>query len=151
MKILRLLNKNFYFILLYLFLGLSSFAEDQPADIWNLDKTKKEQLLNEKLSESEKDKLYKGNESSIYDLQSQKIIDTIQVDSSLNSKETKIIGLYDPADYGLKIDMWSYSNGDQLKTLFSNLSKLKLSKDASDLIASTAPLSIIIFPIICKP
>ena len=38
MKILRLLNKNFYFILLYLFLGLNSLAEDQPADIWNIDK-----------------------------------------------------------------------------------------------------------------
>ena len=38
MKILRLLNKNFYFILLYLFLGLNTLAEDQPADIWNIDK-----------------------------------------------------------------------------------------------------------------
>ena len=38
MKILKLLNKNFYFILLYLFFGLNSLAEDQPADIWNVDK-----------------------------------------------------------------------------------------------------------------
>ena len=29
--------------------------------------------------------------------------------------------------------MWSNSNGDQLKYLFSNLAKLKLSDDASDL------------------
>ena len=36
MKILRSLNKNFYFVLLYLFLGLNSLAEDQPADIWNI-------------------------------------------------------------------------------------------------------------------
>ena len=134
MKILKSLNKKCLSIIIIILLFEPHIqAEEQPIDIWNLDKTKKEQLLNENLSESEKDKLYKGNESSIYDLQSQKIIDTIQVDSSLNSKEIKIIGLYDPADYGLKIDMWSYSNGDQLKTLFSNLSKLKLSKDASDL------------------
>ena len=38
MKILRSLNKNFYFVLLYLFLGLNSLAEDQPADIWNINK-----------------------------------------------------------------------------------------------------------------
>ena len=71
--------------------------------------------------------------SSIYDLQSQKEIDMVQVDSSLNSKEYRIIGIYDPEDYNLKIDMWSNSNGDQLKYLFSNLAKINLSKDASEL------------------
>ena len=38
MKILRLSNKKFFFVLLYLFLGFNSIAEDQPADIWNIDK-----------------------------------------------------------------------------------------------------------------
>ena len=55
------------------------------------------------------------------------------VDSSLASQEVKIIGLYDPEDYDLKIDLWSNSNGDQLKYLFTNLKKLNLSKDASEL------------------
>ena len=45
----------------------------------------------------------------------------------------KIIGLIDPEDYDLKIDMWVNSNGDQLKYLFTNLSKLDLSKDAAEL------------------
>ena len=57
----------------------------------------------------------------------------IEVDNSLDSKVIKLIGLYDPEDYGLKIDMWSNSNGDQLKYLFSNLAKIDLSEDASDL------------------
>ena len=35
MKILRLLNRYFYFFVLYFFLGLTSLAENQPADIWN--------------------------------------------------------------------------------------------------------------------
>ena len=38
MKILKLLNKKFYFVLVYLFLGLNCLAEDQPADIWNINK-----------------------------------------------------------------------------------------------------------------
>ena len=134
MKILKSLNKKCLSILIIIFLfELHIKAEDQPIDIWNLDKIKKEQLSKENLSESDIDKLYKKNQSSVYDLQSQKIIDDVKIDSTLNSKEVKIIGLYDPADYGLKIDMWSYSDGDKLKNLFSNLSKLKLSKDASDL------------------
>ncbi|MDC3069276.1 hypothetical protein OA263_02275, partial [Candidatus Pelagibacter sp.] len=57
----------------------------------------------------------------------------IEVDSSLVSKDIKLIGLYDPGDYGLKIDMWLNSNGDQLKYLFSNLAKIDLSDDAANL------------------
>ena len=73
-------------------------------------------------------------ETSIYDLQSNNQNDNVEVDSSLNSKELKIIGLYDPEDYDLKIDMWANSNGDQLKNLFSNLAKMNLSDDASELL-----------------
>ena len=40
-------------------------------------------------------------QSSIYNLRSQNEIDTVQVDSSLDSQEVKIIGLYDPEDYDL--------------------------------------------------
>ena len=62
-----------------------------------------------------------------------KKIETIQVDSSLDSRDIEIIGLYDPEDYDLKMDMWINSNGDQLKQIFSNLAKMKLSVDASNL------------------
>ena len=71
--------------------------------------------------------------SNIYEMQSQNEINSVEIDSSLNSKKIKIAGLYDPEDYDLKIDMWSNSNGDQLKYLFSNLANLKLSDDASNL------------------
>ena len=40
MKILRLLNKRHFSIILVLFLGLNVFAEEQPVDIWNIDKEK---------------------------------------------------------------------------------------------------------------
>ena len=66
-------------------------------------------------------------------MQTTDISDSIKIDETLNSKEIKIIGLYDPEDFGLKINMWSNSNGDQLKYIFSNLAKLNLSEDASEL------------------
>ena len=57
----------------------------------------------------------------------------VETDQVINSKNMKIIGLIDPEDYDLKIDMWVNSNGDQLKYLFTNISELNLSDDAAEL------------------
>ncbi len=134
MKILKLLNKNYLSILIIVFFfTVNSNSEDKPIDIWNIDQTKIEEANSNNNSNSIETAGEQKSQSSIYDLQSQKEIDTVLVDSSLASQEVKIIGLYDPEDYDLKIDLWSNSNGDQLKNLFTNLKKLNLSKDASEL------------------
>ena len=134
MKILKLLNNNYLSILLIFFLIiLSAYAEDKPIDIWNIDKNSIEETKSENNQNNEQIIDEQITQPSIYSLQSQKEFDAVQVDSSLDSQKLKIIGLYDPEDYDLKIDMWSNSNGDQLKYLFSNLNKLDLSKDASEL------------------
>ena len=134
MKILKLLNNNYLPILIIIFLlSFDANAEDKPVDIWNINQNKIEKNdseNNENIKEVDNGEI---TQSSIYDLQSQRETDTVQLDSSLDSQEIKIIGLYDPEDYDLKIDLWSNSNGDQLKDLFSNLAKLDLSKDASEL------------------
>ena len=133
MKILKLLNKNFYFILLYLFLGLNSLAEDQPAYIWNVDKKtidNSSQSNNQNLKKSDK---RKKKEISIYNMQSQNRNNIIELDQTLETKEIEIIGLYDPNDYDLDINMWSNSDGDQLKNILSKLEKLELSNDAKEL------------------
>ena len=134
MKILKLLNSNHLPILIIIFLiSFAVNAEDKPVDIWNINQNKIEKNdseNNENIKEVDNGEI---TQSSIYDLQSQRETDTVQLDSSLDSQEIKIIGLYDPEDYDLKIDLWSNSNGDQLKDLFSNLAKLDLSKDASEL------------------
>ena len=134
MKILKLLNRKYLSIILIFFLFSSNTqAEEKPIDIWNIDKEKTEEIsVNNNLKE-EKINSEKILKSSIYEMQSQKQINNIQVDTSLNSKALEIIGLYDPEDYGLKINMWSNSNGDQLKYIFLNLEKLNLSIDASNL------------------
>tara|TARA_B110000438_G_scaffold288090_1_gene321113 strand:+ start:117 stop:1889 length:1773 start_codon:yes stop_codon:yes gene_type:complete len=134
MKILKLLNSNYLSILLIIFLfSFDTRAEDEPIDIWNIDQNKIEKAKSNNKQNNEKIDDEQIKKSSIYDLQSQREIDTVQQDSSPYSQEIKIIGLYDPEDYNLKIDLWSNSNGDQLKYLFSNLAKLDLSKDASEL------------------
>ena len=134
MKTLKLLNKKYLTIIAIIFLlSLNAQAEDQPIDIWNIDKKEIQVSPQNSTSNAEENILKKSTQPSIYDMQSQKKNETVRVDSSLNSKEVQIVGLYDPEDYNLKIDMWSNSNGDQIKYLFSNLANIDLSDDASNL------------------
>ncbi len=134
MKILKLLNKKkIIFILTFLF-SLNVFAENEPVDIWNLEK----EILKKKSIEKNENTegIIQGletTESSIYKNQSKKKNKTILLDETLNTKDIKIIGLYDPDDYDLDINMWSNSDGQQLKNIFSNLNNLDLSNDASEI------------------
>ena len=122
MKILKLLNKKkIIFILIFLF-SSNVFAENEPVDIWNLEK----EILKKKSTENNQstEGIIQGletTESSIYKNQSKKKNKTILLDETLNTKDIKIIGLYDPDDYDLDINMWSNSDGQQLKNIFSNL------------------------------
>ena len=135
MKILKLLNRKYLSIITVLVLiCFNSHSEDQAVDIWNIDKKKVEGSSSDSSSTSINSNSDKITETDIYNMQNKKKQgETVKVDSNLDSKETKIIGLYDPEDYDLKIDMWLNSDGDQLKNLFSNLNKMKLSDDAIEL------------------
>ena len=86
MKILKLLNKkNLSIIFLFLFYNLSIYAEEQPIDIWNIDKKKLEiQNKKEALDEISEVKI----ESSIYNNQSDKKKDIIRLDTELVSKSS---------------------------------------------------------------
>jgi len=120
MKILKLLSK--FFIILFLF---STFAKtaisNEPVDIWNIEK--KGSVIEEKLIENKKSI---NNET----IQGIKIVDqnkNIIVNNSLGANDIKLAGLYDPAENGLSIDMWSNSNGKEIKFLLEKLSSKKLS------------------------
>ena len=132
MKTLKLLNKKYFFIIFYLCVGLSSNAEDQPVDIWNIDKQELEKKSN---SENNLVNVEDNKKTSldVYNLQSQQNSPIIKQDEILDSKNIKITGLYDPEDFSLDINMWSNSDGDQLKNIFTKLNKIDLSKDAAEL------------------
>ena len=59
---------------------------------------------------------------------------SIEETQTLISKETKLVGIYDPAENGLDINMWSNSNGDQILNIFQRIDKLELSKDATEIL-----------------
>ncbi|WP_023649097.1 hypothetical protein [Candidatus Pelagibacter ubique] len=131
MKISKLLNKKNLSIIIFSLLSLPSFAEDKPVDIWNIDKQEPETISEENLSVEKKKEI---SENSIYKMQSDKNEDTIKLDQDLRSKTIKIVGLYDPQDYGLSISMWSNSDGQTLKKLFKKIDQYDLSKDASEIL-----------------
>ena len=74
-------------------------------------------------------------QNSIYKMQSQKDGElSIEETQALISKETKLVGIYDPAENGLDINMWSNSNGDQILNIFKRIDKLELSRDAAEIL-----------------
>ena len=132
MRILKLLNKKYFsIIIIFLLSSLNVIAEDQPIDIWNIDK-KAIETTSEAISSNEITGV--TAESNIYNMQADKKKNSIKLDQELASKEIKIVGLYDPADYGLSMDMWSNSDGQILKKLFKNIDNFDLSSDASEIL-----------------
>ena len=136
MKILKLLNKKNFLILFFLFFTSIANAEEKPVDIWNIDKKKIEEkniTNNSEISNGE-NILQESIEPSVFGMQNQNQKSIINLDEKFDTKEIKIIGLYDPEDYGLNVDMWANSDGDQLENLLTKLNKMDLSNDAIEII-----------------
>ena len=134
MKISKLLNRINYLIILIFLLTLISHAEDKPIDIWNIKEDDKDVNLSTMNKEKENENLIKKNSASdLFQMQLKKETDTIKLEENINSEDEKLLGLYDPEDYGLDINMWINSDGDQLKNIFSKLKKLNLSTDAKEI------------------
>jgi len=131
MKNLKLLNKKYLFVILYcLFFGLAAQSQE-PIDIWNIEEKKTNENTGVIESNEEKD----VTQNSIYKMQSQKDSEpNIEEDQTLVSNKVKIVGLYDPAENGLDINMWSKSNGDQILNIFKRIDKMNLSEDASEIL-----------------
>tara|TARA_B110000027_G_scaffold89355_1_gene94554 strand:+ start:205 stop:1836 length:1632 start_codon:yes stop_codon:yes gene_type:complete len=131
MKNLKLLNKKYLSItLFYLFFGLAAQSQE-PIDIWNIENKKDNESIDVIDSNEEKNVI----QNNIYKMQSQKEDEpNIEEDQTLLSNKIKIVGLYDPAENGLDINMWSKSNGDQILNIFKRINKMELSKDASEIL-----------------
>ena len=132
MKKLKLLNNNYFIVIFFsLFFGLTANTQE-PVDIWKIGEKNSEE--NTVLVETEVETEKNIPQNSIYKMQSQKEGElSIEETQTLFSKETKLVGIYDPSENGLDIDMWSNSNGDQILNIFKRIDKLELSKDAAEI------------------
>ena len=121
MKILKQLS-NFFIFLFFVFHPLNILSSNEPVDIWNIEKKDSSQdkiKIQSQFNESDKVK----SEITI-DQQNEKII----VNDNLNFSDVKLAGLYDPEDNGLAIDMWTNSDGKNIKKILDTLKYKNLSE-----------------------
>ena len=126
----KLLNKKYLLVILFsLFLGFNTQSQE-AVDIWNVEEEKKiaETSIIEKNNENN------TGANSIYEMQTKKVRESKIEETQALVPEKKIIGLYDPEENGLDINMWTNSNGDQIVKIFKRIDKLELSKDASEIL-----------------
>ncbi len=120
MKILKQLSS---ISLVFLFCILQSpLKANDPVDIWNIEK--KEITVEDSLTENRKDE----SNNVIQGIQIEQQNEKILVNDNLNLSDIKLAGLYDPEENGLSIDMWSNSNGEDIKNTLKNLTSKDLSK-----------------------
>jgi len=130
MKTLKSLNKiSSKFIIFFFLISLNNlYAENDPVDIWKIEKTNQE-VTSEIISE-ENDL---EDDSSI-EIKKTNIQDIEIINDNENNKNNTIVGLYDPEKHGLKIDMWVASDGNEIKEIFKRFEKIKLSDDANEIL-----------------
>ena len=125
MKILKLLSRSFLPIYIIIFLFFVNFlkAQEQPVDIWNLEKKSKTDNVSNagtEIIEAESDSTFKIKSKLNNEFE-------ILKDEYLQSNIIVVSGIYDPQENGLNIDMWSNSKGEKIKTLFNKISLINLS------------------------
>ena len=120
MKTLKPLSKFFIILFLCSFFVKTAIS-NEPVDIWNIEK--KANVIEEKLIENKKN----INNETIQEIKIEDQNNNIIVNNSLGINEIKLAGLYDPAENGLSIDMWTNSNGKEIKYILEKLSSKKLS------------------------
>ena len=91
MKILKLLNKTFLSILVIFFIFIqNSNSDDQPVDIWNIDKSKINGNNNENINQkAENENLNQISTIDTIILEPQSPIKEIEFDQNLNSKKVE--------------------------------------------------------------
>ena len=109
MKILKQLSKIIFKITLILFFYNCSFA-NEPIDIWKIEK---KDIINKENSTSNINASNNLNTNTTLSVQSSS---EIEINKEIESSTIKLAGLYDPAQNGLKIDMWSNSDGELIKS-----------------------------------
>ena len=122
------LNKLTFSVILLITLTFNPvLAEDEPADIWE-DQADQKKQDNE--NNNEKDITIK---SPILSDSVGKII--IKIDESkIKDQKQTVIGIFDPEENNFNLNMWSGTDGEDIKKVLKRINKLKLSKLSEDLL-----------------
>ena len=128
MKILKLLNKINLSILISFFFLQSTYSVE-PIDIWNIENQTNETNDSE-IIDSES-----AITNSIFQTQKEKKNDiVVNEEKNLFLKKANIVGIYDPSDNNLSMDMWKNSNGEKILEITDKILNINLSNDATEIL-----------------
>ena len=117
-------------IVFIIFLNILTFnlaiAENEAADIWEQNNNQEE---NNEIN-GEQDITI---ESPILSGDVEKIIIKIDEDN-LEKQKKSVIGIFDPEENNFNLNMWSNTDGVEIKKILNRINKLKLSKISEDLL-----------------
>ncbi len=127
MKLLKLSNKKLFYLFLFVTFFSSQVYSNEPIDIWNLENGKKANVESENKPVKVEDNILidtdYGNTNLI----------NIEQEEKIESNQFKLVGLYDPAENDLNLNMWELSDGEKIIKIVKKIQKMKLSNDAKNI------------------
>ena len=120
-----MLNKLFINIYIFHLLIFFSYVNaNEPVDIWNTEKKNKENVSINSNSESQ-------NEASETIVIRNNSVGDIEQGEILSKR--KIVGLYDPEENGLDLEMWNNTDPKKIFELSKKINSMELSNDAKSI------------------
>ena len=123
------LSKNLFFLLIFIFVFKTSYAE-QEVDIWD---NKNKKNANEEIKQTENDQ----NNSSIFNNNSVKPKQIIQEEAFNENDNKQFYGIWDPDKYNFDLTMWANTDGQNVKKIVNRINKLNLSETAEIIFQNT--------------
>ena len=133
---MRLLSLSKY-LLIFIFVTIISIfakAEEESVDLWKKE-IKEQESLNVPTEEESKKKIKIKTEKK-----NQEIVSTdikISNNTQTENSERAIYGIFDPQQNNFTLEMWSNTKGEDIKSVFNRVNKIKLSKSAEDIFINT--------------
>ena len=128
---MKLRSFKYFYCLLIFFLYFIPLKGEEKIDIW---KNKNKKQLNENIKQTENEKSQELNVENIKTIELNQNI-KIEENSFVGStKETKVFGIYDPAENDFNLNMWSSTSADEIKSSLKRIEKIKLSKTSNQIL-----------------
>tara|TARA_B100002051_G_C16735077_1_gene640737 strand:- start:1318 stop:3063 length:1746 start_codon:yes stop_codon:yes gene_type:complete len=126
---MKLISSNKFICLFIFFLiFISPLQSEEEVDLWEKTKTKTIDAINDNNSTNSSNEIIKKNNDEILN-------QTIEITDKFEDQDTDkpLYGLFDPEKNNLSLNMWSKTDGNEIKDIFKRVNDIKLSKSAEDL------------------
>ncbi len=128
---MKLKSFKYFYCLLIFFLYFIPLKGEEKIDIW---KSKNKKQVNESIEQNDNEA---SQELNLKNIKTIELNQKIKIeDSPLASitKETKVFGIYDPAENDFNLNMWSTTNANEIKSSLKRIEKIKLSKTSNQIL-----------------